>query len=162
LKEKIVRFSKGDFEYELPFICLSEEELRIFAVAGKTAEGNFTISNSAKRPMKGIVYSAGNRLQIENPVFHEADNAIRYRFNASYIKEGEVLNDELYIVSDCGEKMLPVSISTEVSYCMTSLGKIKDLFQFTNLARMDWSEAKKVFRSEDFEQIFLNKGQSTG
>ena len=43
---------------------------------------------------------------------------------------------------------------------MTSLGKIKDLFQFTNLARMDWSEAKKIFRSEGFERTFLQSDEN--
>jgi hypothetical protein len=156
LREKIERFSKGDFEYELPFISLSEEEIRITAEAGKTAEGSFAIGNSIGRPMKGIVYSSDRRMQVENRTFHDIENTIRYCFDAAQAKEGEVVEGEFYIISDCGERTLPFYVKAEVSCCMTSLGKIKDLFQFTNLARMDWSEAKKVFRSEDFERIFLN------
>lgn len=156
MKEKIERFSKGDFEYELPFICLSEDEIRITLEAGKRAEGSFIISNSTGRAMRGVVYSSHKLLKIEETSFEGSQNLIRYQVNASFLKEGEAFDGELCIVSDCGEKTVPFSVQVQGSYCMTSLGKIKDLFQFTNLARMDWSEAKKVFRSEDFERIFLN------
>lgn len=156
LKEKIERFARGDFEYELPSISLSEDELSITVEAGRYAEGSFVISNSAGRPMKGIVYSSNRHMKLENKMFHGIDNVIRYLFDATFLIKGETINGELCIISDCGEKRLPYSVQTEVPCCMTSLGKIKDLFQFTNLARMDWSEAKKVFRSEDFERIFLN------
>ena len=93
---------------------------------------------------------------LENSSFDENDETkINYHFNAAYLIAGTIINGEINVVSDCGEKTIPFEIQIELSFVMTSLGKIKDLFQFTNLARMDWSEAKKVFRSEDFERIFL-------
>jgi hypothetical protein len=156
LKEKIERFSKGDFEYELPFICLSEEEIRITVEAGKIYEGSMTISNSTGRQMSGVVYSSNRLMLFENASFNGISNRIDYQFNAVFLKAGEEIRGELSVISDCGEKMIPFHIQTEVPHYITSLGKIKDLFQFANLARMDWSEAKKVFRSKDFEQIFLS------
>ncbi|MHB8129547.1 MAG: DUF5717 family protein [Mobilitalea sp.] len=155
MKEKVERFSKGDFEYELPFICLSEEEIRITVEAGKIYDGSFVISNSAGQQMKGVVYSSSRLMVLENDSFDENETKINYHFNAAYLIAGTIINGEINVVSDCGEKTIPFEILIELSFVMTSLGKIKDLFQFTNLARMDWSEAKKVFRSEDFERIFL-------
>ncbi len=155
MKDKIERFSNGDFEYELPFICLSEEEIRITVEMGKTYEGSFTISNSMEREMKGIIYSSNRLMQIASPSFMGVSNTVIYSFHADHLKAGEVIQGEISVVSDCGEKTLPFTINIEVAYVTTSLGKIKDLFQFTNLARMDWSEAKKVFRMEEFERIFL-------
>ncbi|MGB4658700.1 MAG: DUF5717 family protein, partial [Mobilitalea sp.] len=160
MKEKIERFSRGDFEYEPPFICLSEEEIQILVEAGKISEGSFTVSNSVGRNMKGVIYSSNQLLLVEHSSFEGTLNTITYQFNATFLKAGETISGQLSIVSDCGEKSIPFTITTEPSYCMTSLGKIKDLFQFTNLARMDWSEAKKVFRSEDFERIFLKNEES--
>lgn len=156
MKDKIERFSKGIFEYELPFICLSEEEIRITVEAGKTYESSFTISNSKLRPMSGVIYTSNRWMLIENDSFEGTENAIIYRFNAAFLKAGEEFHGEISVISDCGEKILPFHIQIEVPHFMTSLGKIKDLFQFTNLARMDWSEAKKVFRSADFERILLS------
>ncbi len=156
MKEKIERFSKGNFEYELPFICLSEEEIRITVEAGSSYEGSFVISNCEEREMKGIVYSSNRLMKIKNPSFHGSSCTIHYSFHATYLKAGEVVLGEISVVSDCKEMVLPFYVDVEVAFINTSLGKIKDLFQFTNLARMDWSEAKKIFRSEDFERIFLS------
>jgi hypothetical protein len=155
LKDKIERFSKGDFEYELPFICLSEEEIRITVEAGKSYEGSFVIGNSLEREIKGIIYTSNRLMQITEPSFQGVLNTVFFTFHAAHLKAGEVIQGEISVVSDCGEKALPFYVHVEAAYVATSLGKIKDLFQFTNLARMDWSEAKKVFRMEVFEHIFL-------
>lgn len=155
MKEKIEHFSKGDFEYELPFICVSEEELKIKAEAGRIKEGSFMVTSSTGRAVSGTVRSSNRFLKIVNPEFKEEENLIQYHFDATYLKEGEVMEGELCILSDCGEVLLPFSVEIQISFFLTSLGKIKDLFQFTNLARTDWSEAKKIFRSEEFERVFL-------
>ncbi|MDF2485891.1 MAG: hypothetical protein K0R46_2059, partial [Herbinix sp.] len=155
MKDKIERFSKGDFEYELPFICLSEEEIRITVEAGKSYEGSFVIGNSLEREIKGIIYTSNRLMQITVPSFQGVLNTVFFTFHAAHLKAGEVIQGEISVVSDCGEKALPFYVHVEAAYVSTSLGKIKDLFQFTNLARMDWSEAKKVFRMEVFEHIFL-------
>jgi hypothetical protein len=156
LKEKIERFSKGDFEYEQPFICLSEEEIRITVEAGKIWEGCFTVNNNKGISMQGWVYSSNRLLQIAEPAFRGEQITVCYTFQAAYLKAGEDLQGEISVISDCGEQTIPFSVRVEQAYVMTSLGKIKDLFQFANLAQADWSEAKKVFRMEEFERIFLS------
>jgi hypothetical protein len=155
LKNKIERFSNGDFEYELPDIYLSEEEIRITVEVGKSYEGCLTISNSMQRRMKGIIYSSYRLLQFANPSFDGVSNTVTFSFHAQHLKAGEVVQGEISVVSDCGEKTLPFTVNIEIASITTSLGKLKDLFQFANLARMDWSEAKKVFRMEEFERVFL-------
>lgn len=160
MKEKIERFSNGIFEYELPVICISENEIRITVQAGKVYEGSFTISNSAGRKMTGNVYSSNRCMQIQEASFNGVTNTIGYRFNAKNLKSREKIHGEFNIISDLGEISLLFTVEIEAPYGMSSMGKIKDLFQFTNLARMDWSDAKKMFRCEDFERIFLeNEGR---
>ena len=44
-----------------------------------------------------------------------------------------------------------------VPACNASIGKIKDMFHFANLAREDESEAAALFKNKNFEQIFLYK-----
>lgn len=156
MKEKIERLSNGNFDYELPFIYLSEEEIKLTAEVGKKIESSITISNSHTRPMKGVVYTSNRLMQVKEATFQGTECTIYYEFNAVSLKDGETVEGELSIVSDCGERTVPFTVETSNSGFLTSLGKIKDLFQFTNLARMDWSEAKKVFRSEDFERNILN------
>lgn len=156
MKEKIERFSKGDFEYELPFICLSEEEIRITLEAEKKSNGSFVISNTDSREMKGVIYSSNRLVRLMNPTFQGTEATVSYEIDTVFLNEGDRIEGEFCIVCEFGERLLPFSILVEDPFCMTSLGKMKDLFQFANLARVDWSEAKKVFRSEDFERIFLS------
>ena len=157
MKEKIERFSNGDFEYELPFLCLSEEEIRIMVEADKTYQGSFIISNSEKRQMKGYVYSTHRLMKLVDTTFFGTECTVSYEIDTAYLNEGDRIEGEICIICEFGERLLPFSIVVEEPYCMTSIGKVGDLFQFTNLARMDWSEAKKVFKSEEFERVFLMK-----
>lgn len=155
MKEKIERFAKGDFEYELPFLRLSVEEIVIRVEAGKQYEGSFTISNSAQRMMKGILYSSRRLLTFDQASFAGKEVNIIYRFDATYLKPSDIVKGKIVIISDCGEITLPFTAYLEASAISTSIGKIKNLFEFANLARMDWTEAKKVFRSNEFERIIL-------
>lgn len=160
LKEKIKRIAQGNFEYELPFLSLSENEIVITVEAGKTFEGSLQIRNSKKRSMKGVLYSSNRLLSFSNPCFEGTDNTVSYRFDATSLVPGDNICGEVSIVSDCGEKNIKFEVLVEAPFCMTSIGKVKDLFQFTNLARTNWTEAKKVFRSDTFEKVLLSNDES--
>ncbi len=155
MKEKIEQFAIGEFEYELPTLNLSIEKIEISVEAGKQFEGSFTIANSNNRTIKGILYSSNPLLSFDSDVFKGKENLIMYRFDASYLKSSDILKGNITILSDCGEFLLPFTITVDAPTIHTSIGKIKNLFEFANLARMDWTEAKKVFRSDEFERVIL-------
>lgn len=160
MKEKIKHFSQGKFEYELPFLSLSEDEIHITVEAGKIFEGSLQISNSKNRSMKGVLYSSSRLLTFVNPCFEGTDNAIIYHFNATSLLPGDSIWADVDIVSDCGEQSIKFEVLIEAPFCITSIGKVKDLFQFTDLARTNWVEAKKVFRSDKFEKALLWNDES--
>lgn len=155
MKEKIERFAGGEFEYEQPSLQISADEIAIRVEAGKQYEGSFTIGNSAGRIMKGLLYSSNRLLTFNQTSFIGNEIIITYRFDATYLRPEDIIEGNIVIVSDCGEITLPFTAYLEAPAINTSIGKIKDLLEFANLARMDWTEAKKVFRSEDFERIIL-------
>lgn len=155
MKEKIEQFARGEYEYELPFLRLSVEEIEINVEAGKKYEGSFSISNNANRSMKGTLYSSNRLLTFTSRDFNGKDITITYLFDATYLKPSDMVKGNITVLSDCGELMLPFTAHVGATAISTSIGKIKNLFEFANLARMDWTEAKKVFRSEEFEGIIL-------
>lgn len=157
LREKIERFAKGEFEYELPSIILSVEEIEFTIEAGKQYEGNFSISNSTNRNMKGMLYSSSRLLTFDCTTFSGKDNTITYKFDASYLNPSDIIKGKITILTDCGEVMVPFVVKTLTPAIKTSIGNVKNLFEFANLARMDWTEAKKVFRLDEFEKIVLKK-----
>jgi len=152
VKQKIEQLSKGIFEYQLPDIILSEEKIERTVAAGRTHRGTFIISNSKGSRMKGVLYSSSRLLTLENDKFIGEENEISYEFSAEYMNNGDVITGEISIISDCGETLLPFAITIEPPFCESSMGVIKDLFQFTNLAKSDWLEAKNLFLSDDFSK----------
>lgn len=157
MKEKIDGFARGEFEYELPSLCSSVEEIDISIEAGMQFEGSFHISNSINRNMKGILYSSSRLFTFDCNTFSGKDNTITYTFDASYLNPSDIIKASITIVSDSGEIILPFMATILAPAITCSIGKVKNLFEFANLARMDWTEAKKVFRSEEFEKIVLKK-----
>lgn len=160
MKEKIERYAKGNFDFDNPSVSLSEYEQNITAEAGKITEGSFIVRNSTNKRMKGSVYSSDNHMKLVNSVFNDIENEIKYLFDARYLKEGDKISGCFTILSDCGEATLNYNVAVEQGYVQLPGGKISNLDQFVSLARMDWVEAKKIFRSEDFERIFLNEEQA--
>ncbi len=153
MKEKIEQLAKGIFEYELPNILLSEEKIDITIETGSTYQGSFSIRNSENSRMKGVLYSSSRLLCLEIDKFVGEMVSIRYHYVADYLDAGDEFHEEISIITDCGEISIPVHIQVEAPYCNTSLGKIRDLFQFANLAKSDWTEAKQVFKSEKFAKV---------
>ncbi len=156
MKEKVDRLAKGVFEYEIPGILLSEEELFITVDAGKIYSGSFTIKNNKNTPIKGILYSSSELFRLEQDRFTGEENVIHYSFYGNNMNPLETAKGEVCIVSDCGEIILPFTVNIEAPYLNSSIGKIKDLFNFTNLAKADWSEAIKLFKSKEFKQILVH------
>ncbi|QHQ59549.1 hypothetical protein Ana3638_01010 [Anaerocolumna sedimenticola] len=155
MKEKVERLAKGVFEYETPGILLSEEEINITVDAGKIYSGSFTIKNNKNTPMKGILYSSSELFRLEQNSFMDRENEIHYRFYGDHMNPLETVKGEICIVSDCGEILMPFTVNIEVPYLESSMGKIKDLFNFANLAKEDTAEALKLFKSQEFKQILL-------
>lgn len=153
MKEKIEQLAKGNFKYEQPKLLLSEEFIHITVETGSTYQGSFTIQNEEGSKMKGVLYSSFRLLYLETDKFVGEKTSIRYHFIAEYVSAGEEFHEEINIITDCGEIKIPVTITVEAPYYDTSMGKIKDLFQFANLAKTDWAEAKQVFKSEKFGKI---------
>ena len=157
MKEKIERLSKGIFEYEMPILLVSEKELDIVVEAGIRTEGSIRIANSAGQRMKGVLYVTGKILSLSRTDFIGANCEVEYDVDASTLQAGEEHVGTINIVSDCGECQIPFTIRvTEPSFA-SSIGNIRDLFQFANLARLNWKEALELFASANFSKVVLQK-----
>lgn len=155
MKEKIVQLAKGQFDYALVPIILSQSEIELEIEEGKKVQGYIVLKNRQSTPMKGVIYTSNDLISIKEDTFVDAENTIHYEINGKGLAAGEVISGEIQIVSSCGEVMIPVKAKVEMPYCITSLGKIRDLFNFTNLAKEDWAEAMKLFKTPEFERVFI-------
>ena len=157
MKEKIERLSKGIFEYEMPYLIVSEDELNVSIEAGSKKSGSICIGNAQNQKMKGVLYVTGKVLSLDRHDFIGTESVITYLVDASTLQPGEEHVGTISIVSDCGEYSLPFNIRVTEPSFESSIGMIRDLFQFTNLARVNWTEAQTLFGSPDFAKVVLRK-----
>lgn len=155
MREKIERFSKGIFEYEAPSIVLSDVELEMSVVAGTIYKGSFSIKNNRNTEIKGVLYSSSKFLILQTSKFSGTEAIIQYEFHGTQLIQGDVVKGFVTIVSNCGEIKIPFSVNIEAPYFESSIGKIKDLFHFTNLAKTDMVQALKLFKQKEFPYILL-------
>ncbi len=153
LKEKIKQLAGGCFEYESPALLLSEEELIITVDAGGCYEGTLTVSNTLRTKITGQIYTSSTFFHIKEKELHGENPTITYTVEAKNLAPGDVIRGFLDIVSDSGEVKVPYIITAEPPFLNSSLGKIKDFFHFTNLAKSDWGEAVKLFKAEEFREF---------
>ncbi|SFR92001.1 DUF5717 family protein [Anaeromicropila populeti] len=156
MKEKITKIAKGIIEYELTKVTLSEEAIEFSIEAGKKYSGSITMSNRDGVYMKGLVYSSSFFMKLKNTAFAGQVVTIEYEYVAVNLNPGETHSGIITIESNLGEFEIPFLATVEMPFFDTTMGKIRDLFQFANLAKADWLQAIKVFKAEEFETVFLS------
>ena len=153
MKQKIEQLARGIFEYQLPEILLSEERLQIAAVAGDRYRGSFIVKNSKGSRMKGVLYSSSRLFVLSEDKFVGEEITVHYSFAAECLEPGAQIDGEVSIITECGEAVLPFEVKVIPPFCDSSIGEIRDMFQFTDLAKTNWAEAEQVFVSEAFARM---------
>ncbi len=151
MKEKIEQLSRGIMTYELPQIKLSEEKLSFTVETGSKFTGSITVSNEADVHMKGLVYSTSPKLTAVQSQFVGSESIVEYTVNAEFSAVDEHITGELCFITNCGEITLPYNITVVPPALKTIYGDIRNMHQFAALARENWSEARRLFTTSEFE-----------
>ncbi len=136
-------------------LVFSTEKIEMTLRPNKVFEGYFEIEEEHGEFVEGYVYSSSVRMSVMEENFYGARIAIKYKFNSEGMRQGDAVRGEFIIVSNAGEYLIPYTIMVGVTAIDTSLGAIKNLFHFTNLAKTNWEEAVQVFNSDDFEELLV-------
>ena len=155
MKEKINLLSRGIFEYEKPDIVVSEETVTIEAEA-KTPCYSRALRNSINGlSVRAMVFSSNKLVSCQETMIVGEACRVNYTFDPRTLEPGETVEGHFSIISNGGELEIPFTAHVCMPFCETSIGRIKDLHQFAALAQSNWHEAVKLFRSPDFERVFL-------
>lgn len=119
----------------------------------ETVEGSFTIYGPEKAPVYGSVSSTDIRMEVLTGEFSGSPFEISYRFNSNGMSSGDVLKGDFRIISNQGEYVLPFVVTVRVEHMSSSLGGIRNLFHFANLAKTNWNEALDLYYSPAFISI---------
>lgn len=147
-------YINGQFETELPDVILSTDRVECSMFQGENFKGTFEIHGN--KEIKGFLTVSTPRMNCSVNSFCGTKNVIEYEFDSRGMSEGDVVKGRIDIICNGGEYSLPFVATIEKSYIESSMGSVKNLFHFANLAQNSWSEALKIFESKNFLKIFGN------
>ncbi len=160
MREIVDRLLKGHYEYEEKSLDFSIPRVELSMGPDETIEGSFTIFGPENRLVCGKVTTNDLRMEIITEEFSGSPYEISFKYHAEGLSGGEVLQGDFRIISNQGEYQLPFLVTVRIDHVASSLGDIKNLFHFANLAKTDWKEAVSLFYSKDFISVFQgNDGQ---
>lgn len=155
MKAKISRLSKGIFDKVVPELELSAGKIEGAMCTDGVLSGSFLLKSRGGQEAKGFLYTDTGRITLKETSFIGEEAKIHYEISGRGMAAGDKLKGTIFVVSDGGELRLPCEVQIEAPFAMTSMGKIRNLFHFANLVKNHYDEAKRLFLSEDFADIFL-------
>lgn len=156
MRTKISKLAKGIFDKTTPELTISVEIIQMLLPTGGTARGSFSIDSQNGIDARGLLYSDSAYLVLKENSFIGKHTTIHYEVFAEDVKPGKQQKGAIQIVSDAGEITIPYEITVEEKYMESSMGKIKNLFHFTNLVKNHYEESLALFLSPEFSEILLS------
>lgn len=154
MRQTVEKILSGKFDYEKGALDLSVSRIELALCPGEEYAGAFVVQGIPGRNTEGHVFCNDMRMRVVTTEFKGDISEIYYTFNAKGLEEGDVIQGEIVIISNQGEFYLPYVATIQAKTIDSSLGNIKNLFHFTNLAKSNWDEAVKLFYSDRFPELF--------
>ncbi len=153
MRKRIEELAEGKIPYEQPRVVFSKEKLELEVVEGQTVTDSFQVKSENGIQMRGIIYASSARMECLTFQFEGEEAQIQVRFRADGMQEGEEAAGNLYVVCNGGEYPLAYTVTVTRLYAEASTGCIKNLRDFTKLAKNEWKEAYHIFHSPAFKNI---------
>lgn len=154
MKQTIDRLIEGKFEYERGSVEFSCSRIELTLPMNAEYTGSFSVLSTPGKRTEGYLFSNDPRMRLFTDSFSGTGEEIGYAFSTKGLEEGSVVKGEIQVISNQGEYYLPYVVTIDHKELESSLGNIKNLFHFANLAKTNWEEAVTMFYSEDFVRLF--------
>lgn len=120
------------------------------------AKGFFTLTSLSKKSIKGKLLVSDPRVECSAEGFLSDRVTISYYFEGFNMEPEETVSGSFVLLTNLGEYELPFRFSHPKADIGSSLGEIKNLFHFANLAKTNWQEAGRLYFSPAFEEVLKN------
>ena len=120
MKNKIKKFSKGDFQIERPEVVFPETHIQMMIGEGEVYSGSFIIQNQKDGDIRGIVYSSSFRIQCSEQGFEGNPVKINFTYDAAGLKPGQMERGKFTVMCSGGEYELTFTAMIEKPFIMTS------------------------------------------
>lgn len=155
MKRAVLSMLNEDYAFEnnkggLDFSC---NNIEMTFDKDEKRRGTFQIVNHADTDMEGYILSNHMRMQCLTPIFRGNSAEITYCFDSTGMEPGDVVKGEFQVISNKGEYTLDFEVTKEKRYLYSTMGNIRNLFHFANLAKTNWEEAVQLYYSAGFVEI---------
>ncbi len=158
------RMNGEKFHIRKGSLTFSADAIRGVLQPGVDYEDSFTVYGPEGRVANGFVTSSEPAVKLLNSEFAGARETVAFTVCAQAAEEergrdaGEQasIEGEFRILSDAGEYRIPYRFVCRRRLPDSSLGPVRNLIHFSNLARTDWQEAVKLFYHPDFARVLEN------
>lgn len=144
---------EGKYDYENCSLDFSCAKVEITIHRGDVFEGSFHVSATGEFFTQGFVSASDLRMECVTTEITGRTEEVFFCFHGEQVQEGEVIRGNFTIISNHGEYQLPFVVNVEHQVPVTSIGSVKNLFHFANLAKSNFDEAVTLFYSPEFLQI---------
>lgn len=121
-----------------------------------TAAGSFTLDSLSGKAIKGRLFVSDPRIRCTESGFMSEHVTISYLFDGQDMEAEEEVSGSFVLVTNLGEYEVPFRFSHPKEMILSSLGEIRNLFHFANLAKADWQEALQLYFSPAFQEVLKN------
>ena len=141
-------------------LILPETRIELSVLKGQNGEGSFIVSGSEKKQISGRVYTTNHRMQVHEKEIEGERIEISYTFVSKGLQEQSVIKGEFIFLTDCGEYSLPFVASVDSTMVVSSAGRVKNLYQFMELAEKERLEATSLFYKPEFSKLLKPAGEN--
>ena len=139
MKNKIQKFSKGDFQLIRPDVIFDETNLVLIIGEGEVYRGSFTMRANNEGRIRGLVYSSSFRVHFKDQGFEGNPSRVEFTYDGRGLRPGHVEEGKFTIVCSGGEYELSFTAIIEKPYVMTTYGKVQSTDDFRS----------KIFRKQE-------------
>ncbi len=108
MKNKIQKFSKGDFQLSQPDVIFDETNLVLIIGEGEVYRGSFTIRTESGKKIRGLVYSSSFRVHFKNQGFDGNPAKVEFTYEGKGLRPGHVEEGWFTVVCGGGEYELAI------------------------------------------------------
>lgn len=152
--ETIAALANGKVNRTGPLLQFSADKVELEVLEGHTMSGSFTATVLNDRKVKGVCYTTGLRMNCLTPKFDGTSVTIRYEYDSTGLKEGDIEKGYFSLICNQCEYSLSFVVTIVRPYALSGVGRIRSIGDFARLAENNWEEAKKIYRSTAFRGLF--------
>ncbi len=143
-------------EYPLPILKTDTDKL-IVETTVLGYKGCINIKNAGGGILNGFILSKNPLIEFENEKFNENKVCVNFNINLDMYKNGDIIQTSIVIMSNGGEKIIPVIIKVVPHEIVTKEDiKIYTLKDFYSYSKKYPIQARRLFTSNEFMMWLIN------